>query len=123
MARNKNMYLEELSLAQYSKSKYIKNKGQYINKQYDGLYLKDIVCTVDGLVYGVCDCECGEKDIVTGIHNLISGRTKRCACGRGVGKLGNTKYDNNEYIDKVYGHMKVIKAYNSLGDGVYIVGM
>lgn len=119
MARNKNKYLKDLELVEVSKSIYIKEKMKYINKDYGKLHLKDIVCDVTGHVYGVCDCECGEKDVVTNISKLVHGSTKSCLCVRTVGRTHNTKYDNHAYIGKVYGHMRVIKAFNSMGDGIY----
>lgn len=123
MARNKTVHLEDIKIVYESRSKYIINKSQYINKKYNKLYLKDIVCDTRGYVYGVCDCDCGETNIVTAIRALLDYKTKSCSsCARATGSGFNSKYASDEYIGKIYGNLKVIKYYygrDDNGQGVF----
>lgn len=108
MAYNKVKYLKDLDLVEYSRSKYIRDKRQYIGKQYNKLILKDIVCDTHGFVYGVCDCiNCGNTNIVTAIKKLVNFETYTCGCSRKAGTGFNSKYDSEEYIGKMYGNLRV----------------
>lgn len=114
LARNKVVHLDELVLKQTGiRSKYFRDKDLYIGKQYNDLFLKDVVVTADGKVLGICDCVCGEKDIATAIYSLITYKTKSCnSCMRAscTGKK-ETKYASNEYIGKVIGYLEVEDYY------------
>ena len=108
MARHKTVFLKDIKIKETTKSAYIKNKNKYINKTYNFLYLKDIVCSETGYVYGVCDCiKCGNKDIVTALYKLINFQTLTCGCSREAGSGFHNKYASDEYIGKVYGNLRV----------------
>ena len=112
MARNKTVHLGDIELVTRSRSKYIVNKHKYINKRYNKLLLKDIVCDTKGFVYGVCDCECGEHDILTAIYKLVTNQTYSCsACARRAGSGFNSIYDSDKYIGNIYGYLKVLSYY------------
>lgn len=113
MARNSTVHIQDIqsNIVSASRSKYIRNKDKYINNKYNSLFLKDIVCVTGGFVYGICDCDCGEKDVVTGIYPLITGKTATCGCSHKSGNINNSKYDSDEYIGKVYGNLRVIGYY------------
>ena len=116
MARNKVVYLRDIELKTVGiRSKYYVNKHDYVNKQYNDLYLKDIVvCSNNSEVLGVCDCACGNIDIVTGIFKLISNKTKCCnECLRSVGsgKI-RTKYADSKFIGCVIGYLEILDYYS-----------
>lgn len=123
MAYNKVKYLDDLDLVEYSRSKYIINKEQYIGKRYNSLILKDIVCDTRGYVYGVCDCtNCGNTNIVTAIKKLINFETYTCGCSRNAGTGFNSKYNSDYYIGKIYGNLRVDSYFfseNKNGKGVF----
>lgn len=118
--RNKVVYLSDVvQKTSGIRSKYYRNKESYIGMYYNDLYLKDIIVSEKGEVLGVCDCECGTKDLVTGIFALVSLKTKCCNnCMRSsyTGKIA-TKYNSDKYIGKVYGYLKVVEYYfGKVGD-------
>lgn len=120
----KRKFLTDIELNENSRSKYVLNKDKYINKEYNFLYLKDIVCDTSGRVYGVCDCtRCGQKDVVTVISNLLSYRTVTCGCSREVSI--NNKYGKDSYIGQEVNGMiieKIDRASDNEESSVYWEG-
>lgn len=117
MARNKIVYLKDIEnelKIDGIKSKYWVNKELYISKKYNDLFLKDIVVDKKGFVYGVCNCDCGERDLVTAIKPLLDGKTKTCKSCISKPCIGKrkSKYADNYYIGKVYGFLEVLTFYH-----------
>lgn len=62
---------------------------------------------LDG-VYWYCDCDCGEKDIISSSKNLLSGHKKSCGC---LHKENNTRDKPERIVDltgKRFGKLTVI---------------
>lgn len=52
-----------------------------LNKRFGNLVIKDFIAgnTLQN-TYAVCDCDCGNKEFITAIGNIVSGDTRSCGC-------------------------------------------
>ena len=92
-------------------------EDEIINKKFNRLLVKEIIREKSKETKALCDCECGNKDVVVSVYRLINGLTKSCGCltSEARKKTGKNNHKTNKYdLSGEYGI-----GYTSKGEEFY----